>query len=252
LRLLIALVEHVGLDLDVNQEPSYKHTLLDKYAWPGTSLGGSRVGCFAFRRLMRMSLSPVGGRDCCFAGTVVVDDSKHRHDGAGASDFSVTEKVKAAGVREGDRTKGNRAHGKLQLPGKAFWGPIFHVFFARLVFPQLQNSLAVSWVGPVRIAALITRVNVEVKRADKLREGEENTLAGVAPQVLRQAEAFCIESERKALWNVLLDGERWIFAHFQRPGRNTKAAKNTVTVSTVRMFCTLPGFAGSRRGCPGN
>lgn len=41
--LLIALVAHVGLDLDVNQVPSYKPEYLEKYAWPGTSLGGGRV-----------------------------------------------------------------------------------------------------------------------------------------------------------------------------------------------------------------
>ena len=57
-------------------------------------------------------------------------------------------------------------------------------------------------------AALITRVNVEVNRAGILKEGDEWTLRPVAPQVLRQAEAFCIESGREALWNVLLDGKR--------------------------------------------
>jgi hypothetical protein len=91
---------------------------------------------------------------------------------------------------------------------------------------------------------LNTLVNVEVKRAGILKEDNEWKLEPVAPQVLRQAEAFCIESGRRALWNVLLDGKRWIFAHFKRPARN---GRNTVTVSMVSMH-SLPGFASSRRG----
>jgi hypothetical protein len=146
--------------------------------------------------------------------------------------MSVTEKVKVASVRAEDRTKGNRAHSKLLLP-ELLAGARFSSFF--LPSPCLGSCS--------RIAALNTRVNVEVKRAEKLKVGEEMTLAGVAPQVLRQAEAFCIESDRKALWNVLLDGERWIFAHFQR---HVRKGKNTVTVSMVSMH-SLPGFANSRR-----
>jgi len=54
--LLTALVAHVRLDLDVNQEPSYKPEYLEKYAWPGTSLGGGRVRYFYICRLTRWRL----------------------------------------------------------------------------------------------------------------------------------------------------------------------------------------------------
>jgi hypothetical protein len=35
--LLNLLVKHLKLKVDVNQQPSYMPTLLDKYAWPGMS-----------------------------------------------------------------------------------------------------------------------------------------------------------------------------------------------------------------------
>ena len=54
--LLTDLVRHVAPDLDVNQEPSYKPEFLDKYAWPGTSLGGGRVRYFYICRLTRWRL----------------------------------------------------------------------------------------------------------------------------------------------------------------------------------------------------
>jgi DNA-binding protein H-NS len=102
---------------------------------------------------------------------------------------------------------------------------------------------------------------VEVKRPENIRQGMEMTaLVPAAPQVLRQAEPasatatgsgrsasgsevfkFCIESERSALWSVLLpvDGERWIFARFQRNG--TKRDKRSVSVSMVRLTSASAG-----------
>ena len=192
---------------------------------------------------MSWTLRVVGGCVCCFAGTLVGTDTHGRRDGAGASDMSVTEKVKEADVRKEDRTKGNRAHSKLQLPELLSGARFSYLLSARRGFPRLQNNLSLSCVLFFFSAALITRVNVEVNRAGILKEGDEWTLGPVAPQVLRQAEAFCIESGREALWNVLLDGKRWIFAHFKRPARK---GKNTVTVSMVSMH-SLPGSASSRR-----
>ena len=79
-----------------------------------------------------------------------------------------------------------------------------------------------------------------MKHAKKLVTGGELSLEPVAPLVLRQAEAFCIESGRRGLWNVLLDGGRWIFARFTRgPTLKTRKTKHTVSVSVVSTSVVL-------------
>jgi hypothetical protein len=99
-------------------------------------------------------------------------------------------------------------------------------------------------LGSLCCAALITRVNVEVKRFDKINSGSETKLLPVAPQVLRQAEAFCIESGRRGLWNVVLDGQRWIFA---RLTLGAKQAKHVVSVSQVSSTTHPLGSGGMTR-----